>query len=140
VAIAYYGAYRLRFDEQRLEPNFPFFYRSLPLVMAAQMLALFFVGMYRTVWRRVGFAEVLSVAKGTLLGMFSAELLILHIYRFESYSRALFAIYAVLLAIMLMASHAFFALMSDLLERSGRPSTSLRVAISSPRWFKKRSG
>lgn len=149
VAIAYYGAYRLRFDEARLEPNFPFFYRSLPLVMAAQMLALFFVGMYRTVWRNLGFAEILSVIKGTLLGMFSAELFILHMYRFESYSRALFAIYAVLLAIMLTASHTFFALMSELLERSRKPAPSLPVGsnatpgggrgvvVMSPRWFRK---
>jgi len=116
VAIAYYGAYRLRFDEQELVPNFLFFYRSLPLVLAAQMLALFFMGLYRTVWEKVGWAEIVTVIKGTLLGMFSAELLILHLYRFESYSRALFAIYAVLLVAMLTISHSFFAFMDKRLE------------------------
>ena len=124
VAIAYYGAYRLRFDEELLGANFPYFYRSLPLIMGAQMLALFFVGIYKTVWRNFRFAEILSIVKGTLLGMFTAELAILHLYRFESYSRALFAIYAVLLALMLTASHALFVLLNGLLERSRKTAGS----------------
>lgn len=151
VAISYYVAYRLRFDETRFGPNFPFYYLSLPLVLAGQMLALFFVGMYRTVWRNFGFADIRMIAKGVLIGTFSAELLILHLYRFESYSRAVFVIYAVLLGVMLTAAHAGFSAMGELLDRNRQqaPGTDLRPQLhvidgqsssAAPRWFRKIGG
>ena len=44
VTIAYYSAYRLRFEGDDFTANFQFFYRSLPLVLAVQMTSLFAFG------------------------------------------------------------------------------------------------
>src|SRR5262249_49904516 len=52
ITASYYFAYRLRFEgPYEFLDNFPNFSRSLPVVLAAQMLAFFIVGVYRGVWR-----------------------------------------------------------------------------------------
>src|SRR4029079_5021365 len=54
IALAYYAAYRLKFEAEDFLANFQNLYRSLPLVVAIQLLAFFVVGVYRGVWRYFG--------------------------------------------------------------------------------------
>ena len=69
VAICYYAAYRLRFeDPEDFMKNFAIFSRSLPVVLAAQMVAFFVVGVYRGVWRHFGMMDTVVVAKGVFVG------------------------------------------------------------------------
>jgi UDP-GlcNAc:undecaprenyl-phosphate GlcNAc-1-phosphate transferase len=127
VTIAYYSAYRLRFEGNEFGVNFPFFYRSLPLVLAVQMVSLFLAGMYRGVWRYFGLTDSLAIARGVLLGMVAAELLILQLFRFDSYSRTVFIIYAVLLSALLVASRTSFRMIGNFLH--SRRTTVARVVI-----------
>jgi len=127
VAMAYYAAYRLRFEGSDFNVNFTSFYRSLPLVVAAQMLALFSVGIYRGVWRYFGMPDAIVVVKGVVLGVVGAQLVILYALRFEGYSRTVFAIDAVLLAIFLIASRASFRLIGETVQRNRNAAT--RVVI-----------
>jgi UDP-GlcNAc:undecaprenyl-phosphate/decaprenyl-phosphate GlcNAc-1-phosphate transferase len=127
VAIAYYAAYRLRFEGADFTVNFTAFYRSLPLVIAAQMLALFGVGIYRGVWRYFGMSDAIVVVKGVILGVVGAQLEILYLIRFEGYSRTVFAIYAILLAILLTASRGSFRLIGEFLQRNRNAAT--RVVV-----------
>ena len=67
VVIAYYGAYKLRFeDPEDFMRNFTSFSRSLPVVLAAQLVAFFIVGVYRGMWRHFGIMDTVTVAKGVL--------------------------------------------------------------------------
>jgi UDP-GlcNAc:undecaprenyl-phosphate/decaprenyl-phosphate GlcNAc-1-phosphate transferase len=128
VPIAYYAAYRLRFEgPEEFTLNFPAFYRSLPLVLATQMTALLAVGIYRGVWRYFGLMDAIAVAKGVLLGAISAQLGLLYIFRFQGYSRTVFAIYGVILFIILMASRASFELIAELLHRNRAAATRVIV-------------
>jgi UDP-GlcNAc:undecaprenyl-phosphate GlcNAc-1-phosphate transferase len=127
VAIAYYTAYRLRFEGVDFRTNFSSFYRSLPLVLSAQLIALFIVGIYRGVWRYFGLMDTVVVAKGVLLGTLGAQLAILYLFRFQSYSRTVFAIYAILLAVILTASRASFRLIGEFLHRNRKAA--VRVVI-----------
>src|SRR4051812_41782608 len=98
VAITYYAAYKLRFeDPEDFMRNFANFSRSLPVVLAAQLVAFFIVGVYRGTWRHFGMMDTVTVAKGVFVGAVSAQLVILYIYRFFSYSRTVFVIYGILL-------------------------------------------
>jgi UDP-GlcNAc:undecaprenyl-phosphate/decaprenyl-phosphate GlcNAc-1-phosphate transferase len=123
VALAYYTAYRLRFEGADFRQNFTSFYRSLPLVVAAQMLALFGVGIYRGVWRYFGLMDVIVVVKAVVLGTVAAQLAILYLLRFAGYSRTVFGIYAILLAILLTTSRASFRLIGEFLQRSRKATT-----------------
>ncbi|HKB12636.1 MAG TPA: hypothetical protein VKD69_18365 [Vicinamibacterales bacterium] len=124
VTICYYGAYRMRFeDPEDFMRNFGNFLRSMPVVLGAQMIAFFFVGVYRGVWRHFGMVDTLNVAKGVLLGTVGAELIILYVYRFSSYSRTVFAIYGILVLSAVTLSRASFRLVGEFMRRqrqSGR--------------------
>jgi UDP-GlcNAc:undecaprenyl-phosphate GlcNAc-1-phosphate transferase len=118
VTICYYAAYRMRFeDPEDFMRNFGMFLRSLPVVLASQMVAFFVVGVYRGVWRHFGMMDTLNVAKGVFLGTVCAQVVILYVYRFSSYSRTVFAIYGILLLTAVTVSRASFRLVSEFMRR-----------------------
>lgn len=127
IAIAYYSAYRLRFDVLQFRDYFPRFLESLPLVLGVQLLSLFVVGGYRGVWRYFGLMDGVTFAKGVGLGTLINVSLIAFLYRFQSYSRGVFVMYAALLMLLLLSSRASFRLMSEFAQR--RNQTGTRVVI-----------
>ena len=118
VVMCYYAAYRMRFEDPvEFMLNFQMFSRSLPVIVASQMVAFFVVGVYRGVWRHFGMMDTLVVARGVFLGAASALLVILGAFRFFAYSRTVFAIYAVLLLIAVTLSRASFRLVGEFMQR-----------------------
>ena len=118
VVMCYYAAYRMRFEDPvEFMVNFPTFSKSLPVIVAAQMVAFFAVGVYRGVWRYFGLSDTLVVARGVALGVTATMVVILGVYRFFAYSRTVFAIYAVLLLIAVTLSRASFRLVGEFLRR-----------------------
>jgi UDP-GlcNAc:undecaprenyl-phosphate GlcNAc-1-phosphate transferase len=117
IPLAYYTAYRLRFEGNLLALNYIYFIQSMPLVLASQLAALFIVGGYRGAWRHFGIMDAVVFGKGVLLGTTGAVLAILYIYRFEHYSRSVFLIYAALLMLLLSGSRASFRLVGEFVER-----------------------
>jgi UDP-GlcNAc:undecaprenyl-phosphate/decaprenyl-phosphate GlcNAc-1-phosphate transferase len=124
VVMCYYAAYRMRFEDPvEFMVNFETFTRSLPVIVASQMVAFFIVGVYRGVWRHFGMMDTLTVARGVFFGAVGALLVILGVYRFFAYSRTVFAIYAILLLMAVTLSRASFRLVGEFIRRqreSGR--------------------
>jgi UDP-GlcNAc:undecaprenyl-phosphate GlcNAc-1-phosphate transferase len=118
VSIAYYTSYRLRFEGVDFDRNFSIFYRSLPLVLSVQIVALFAVGTYRGVWRYFGLMDTVGIAKGVVLGTGIAVPIVLYVFRFEQYSRTVFIIDALLLTVLLTASRVSFRLIGEVLNRN----------------------
>ena len=128
VSLCYYTAYRLRFeDPYEYVNNVDQFYRSFPIVLSAQLIAFFVVGIYRGAWRHFGMMDSIGVAKGVFLGTLGAQLFILYVYHYFAYSRTVFAIYAVLVLIAVTLSRASFRLVGEFLQRQRRSGT--RVVI-----------
>ena len=128
VSACYYAAYRLRFeDPEDFMKNFQNFTSSFPLIVAVQMIGFFVAGVYRGVWRHFGLADTLVVARGVLFGAVATQLFILYAYRFFSYSRSVFLIYAVLLLLAVTLSRASFRLVGEFFQRQRQ--TGRRVAI-----------
>ncbi len=127
VAIAYYSAYRLRFDGAQFAQYFPRFLQSLPLVLGVQLVSLFVSGGYRGVWQYFGLMDGVTFAKGVGLGTLLNVSLLVYAYRFESYSRGVFVIFAALLMLLLCGSRASFRLISEFAQR--RNQKGLRVVI-----------
>jgi FlaA1/EpsC-like NDP-sugar epimerase len=117
IPLAYYSAYRLHFDSDALALNYMFFMRSLPVVLAAQLIALFVAGGYRGTWRFFGIMDAVVFAKSVALGTVLSILILLFAYHFEGYSRAVFVIYAALLLLMLVGSRASFRLVGEFVSR-----------------------
>src|SRR5262249_38806643 len=108
---------RLRFEGPQFGVNYHLFIESLPVVLASQLLALFVVGGYRGTWRYFGLMDAVVFGKGVLLGTAAAQLLILYVYRFESYSRSVFVIDAALLLLLLSGTRASFRLVGEFVLR-----------------------
>lgn len=117
VSLAYYAAYRLRFGGPQFAAMFPSFLSSLPLVLGIQMVAFFFVGVYRGVWRYFSLMDGVTLAKGVIFGTLAQVFVILYLYRFESYSRGVFVIYASLIMLFQGGSRASFRLISEFAQR-----------------------
>jgi UDP-GlcNAc:undecaprenyl-phosphate/decaprenyl-phosphate GlcNAc-1-phosphate transferase len=126
VVLAYYSAYRLRFEGAEYSEFFPSFIQSLPLVLGTQMVVFFVVGVYRGVWRYFGLMDGVILAKGVIAGTVLQVFLILYFYRFEHYSRGVFIIYAGTLVLFLAGSRASFRLISEFARRR-RPGQRLVV-------------
>ena len=80
-------------------------------------MAFFVVGTYRGVWRHFSLIDGVVIGKGVVLGAVASQLIILYLYRFESYSRVVFAFYAVLLMLVVTASRASFRLIGEFTSR-----------------------
>jgi UDP-GlcNAc:undecaprenyl-phosphate GlcNAc-1-phosphate transferase len=117
VTIAYYSAYRLRFEGPEFGVFFRSFLQSLPLVVGVQMVTLVGVGAYRGVWQYFGLMDAVTVVKGVVLGALTSVFLVVYLYRFENYSRGVFVIYAALLMLLLGGSRASFRLISEFAYR-----------------------
>jgi UDP-GlcNAc:undecaprenyl-phosphate GlcNAc-1-phosphate transferase len=117
ISLAYYAAYRLRFEGEDFMKNFNSLRLTLPVVVAAQMVAFFAVGVYRGVWRYFGLNDAVVVVFGALAGSTGALVLIMASPRFISYSRTVFAIDFVLAVGLVIASRASFRLIGEFVQR-----------------------
>jgi UDP-GlcNAc:undecaprenyl-phosphate GlcNAc-1-phosphate transferase len=99
----------------------------LPILIAAQLMALFVVGGYRGTWRYFGMMDAVVFGKGVALGTVAAQVVILYLYRFESYSRSVFVIDGVVLFLLLAGSRASFRLVGEFVLR--RSASGPRVVI-----------
>src|SRR4029079_4996335 len=110
VLIAYYSAWRLRFEGPVWSAYAGSYLQSVPIALAVQMVALFVVGAYRGAWRYFGLMDGVVFTKSVLLGTAGIVVAVLYVNRFETDSRSVFVVYAALLMLMLCASRASFRL------------------------------
>ena len=118
LAVAYYAAFRLRFQGPDFETFFPPFVRTLPIVMGMQVAGLYFAGKYRQVWRSVSAAELGTLIRGLALGVTGSVLFILIVFRFERFSRGVFIIDALVAWFLLVGTRALTTGIDDYLRRA----------------------
>ena len=104
LAIAYYAAFRFRFQGEAFTHFLPYFATSFPLILACQLGGLAIAGKYRQVWRLFGAAELMGILKGVAIGFAGSALLMLYMYGFVGFSRLVFVIDAVLLVFFVVGS------------------------------------
>jgi len=122
ITVAYYTAYLLRFEGD-IGPNFDFFLHSLPIVIACQILFFHLFGVYRGVWENTSVRDLISYGKAITAGTVLPMLILLFVYRFYSFSRAVFVIYWGLMLIMVSLSRLSFRLLDEGIrgaDRGGR--------------------
>ena len=127
VAVAYYAAYRLRFEGEAWGDNFPVFLESLPIVVGVQMVALAVTGAYRGLWRHFGLVDAVFCMRSVAAGTAAVVIVLLFAFRFASYSRTLFVVHALILVLLLVASRASFRLLGEFINR--RRKTGERVVV-----------
>jgi UDP-GlcNAc:undecaprenyl-phosphate GlcNAc-1-phosphate transferase len=124
--VAYYAAYRLRFETTYAVEQ-PLFVASLPFVVAAKMVAFAVLRTYRGLWRHTDMAALVRLAQAVALGEVLSVLAVAGIFRFHGYSRALFVVDGILLFFLLGGTRVAARLMAEGLRP--RPAGRKPVAI-----------
>ena len=127
IAVAYYAAYRLRFEGESLDNFLPYFTASLPAVLGCKLAALYGSGVYQRSWVTFGLRDVATVLRGVGLGSLLAVLTVAYLYRLEGFSRAVFVLDGLLLGVAIMGTRASFRAMS--MVASTRSKRSRRVVV-----------
>ncbi|MFZ7111130.1 MAG: glycosyl transferase [Desulfatiglandales bacterium] len=128
VTLAYYVAYLLRFEGPvyyMIGPDFGCFLKSLPIVLACQIFCFYALGIYRGTWESAGLSDVLDYMKAVVAGTVLTMLILLFLYRFQGFSRAVFVIYGVLLLIFVFLSRFSFRMVDERIkkgDRRGKPT------------------
>jgi UDP-GlcNAc:undecaprenyl-phosphate GlcNAc-1-phosphate transferase len=124
VTVSYYTSYLLRF-EGALGGNFEFFLKSLPVLIACQIFSMYLFGVYKGVWESAGLRDLVGYIKAVTAGTVMAMLIPLFLYRFESFSRAVFVIHWVIMIILVSLSRLSFRLLDEGIRKAkgnGRPA------------------
>jgi FlaA1/EpsC-like NDP-sugar epimerase len=96
-------------------------------VLGCKLAALYGSGLYQRSWVTFGLRDVAAVARGVGLGSLFAVLFSAYVNRLEGFSRAVFLIDALLLALAIVATRASFRAMN--LVASTRNKRSRRVLV-----------
>jgi UDP-GlcNAc:undecaprenyl-phosphate/decaprenyl-phosphate GlcNAc-1-phosphate transferase len=117
IALAYYASLRIRFQGEELTVFLAPFARSFPIVVGSQLAGLWVAGKYRQIATRFGAVELLTILRGIMLGVASSVILVLFLYRFEGFSRAMFVVDAVILSFVLVGSRVALSTIDDYLRK-----------------------
>ena len=118
VSFGYWLAYFLRFEGELYVTNFPMFLGSLPIVQASLLTAYFAFGVYRGMWRYTSITDLVTYVKAVTTGVVLSMLVILFLYRFQGYSRTVFAIYWGISVFFLAGSRLSFRLIAESVRRN----------------------
>lgn len=122
IAVSYYSSYVLRF-EGNIGGNINFFLKSLPILIALQIISNFALGVYKGIWEKAGLRDLFSYAKSISLASMLCILLLVFLYRFESFSRAVFIIYWGIMLVVFSLSRLFFRVLDEKISKSKQKGT-----------------
>jgi UDP-GlcNAc:undecaprenyl-phosphate GlcNAc-1-phosphate transferase len=113
VILSYWASYAIRFPPD--SPAWALFIRTLPVLVFVKMSVFLAMGVYRGLWRYTSMSDLIVFGKAVILSSVASLILILFAFRFEGYSRKVFAIDAVLMFLLLAGSRLAFRLFRQML-------------------------
>jgi UDP-GlcNAc:undecaprenyl-phosphate GlcNAc-1-phosphate transferase len=128
ITLSYYVSYTLLFGPLENSPNWSLFITTAPLLVILKLGSFLFVGVYRGLWRYTSIDDLITFAKGVVLGSALSVLSILLLFRFQNFSRAVFVLDAIILLMALVGSRMAFRLIRQVLP-AGAAIDGRRVLI-----------
>src|SRR5689334_9575898 len=113
IILSYWASYAINFPANSLA--WQLFIRTLPVLVFMKMSVFLVMGVYRGLWRYTSMSDLIVFGKAVVLSSVASLILILFAFRFEGYSRKVFAIDAVLMFLLLAGSRLAFRLFRQLL-------------------------
>ena len=129
VALAYYTAYLLRFDGDMPAEQIAIFIRTLPLMLAIQIVSFLVGGVYKGIWRYSGFDELIRIAGSIGAGSLVSGMIVLLFYNFHGPSRAVFILNGLLALLFVGASRFSFRLLAALIVGRQQPAPDSRPVL-----------
>lgn len=110
ITLAYYAAFVIVLGPIERSGAWDLFIKSVPILVLLKLGAFLATGVYRGLWRYTSVSDFLTYAKGVALGSVISIIALVLIYRFEFFSRTVFAVDALLLLSALIGSRMAFRL------------------------------
>ena len=119
IALAYYGAFVLRWDGRLPDEQLQIFLKTLPLVIIIQMTSFLVGGVYRGLWRYVGITDLMMIARAVLSGATVSTVVVFVMYRFRGPSRAVALLDMLLLLVFVSVSRISFVVLKAIIVGRG---------------------
>lgn len=130
ITVSYYLSYYLRFETATaIKDATPYFLQSLPIILPVCLFWFYVAGVYRGIWRLITVSDVGRYIKGVASGIGTSAFLLVLLFRFHGYSRAVFIIFGVLLFLMVVGSRLSFRILDDMVRRRTQRSRKVNVVI-----------
>lgn len=108
IVLAYWSAYAIKFEPFSNSPAWKLFLRTLPVLVVVRLAAFLVFGVYRGIWRYTSMDDLLTFAKAVVAGSIVSMTIVLFKFRFQGFSRAVFAIDALVMLLLLAGSRIAF--------------------------------
>lgn len=108
IVLAYWSAYAIKFEPFSDSPAWKLFLRTLPVLVVVRLAAFLIFGVYRGIWRYTSMDDLITFAKAVAAGSIVSMTIVLFKFRFQGFSRAVFAIDALVMLLLLAASRIAF--------------------------------
>src|SRR5215216_1971291 len=118
IILAYWSAYAINFPPA--SPAWNLFMRTLPVLVFVKMSVFLVMGVYRGLWRYTGMSDLVVFAKAVIVSSVASVLMVLFVFRFEGFSRTVFATDAVLMFMFLAGSRLAFRLFRQLIPAANK--------------------
>jgi UDP-GlcNAc:undecaprenyl-phosphate GlcNAc-1-phosphate transferase len=82
-------------------------------MLACQTFSFYIMGVYRGIWESTGIKDLIGYVKAITIGTVMPMLILLFIYRFQSFSRAVFVIYWGVMLLLVSMSRLSIRLLDD---------------------------
>ncbi|MFC1521693.1 hypothetical protein ACFL6Y_04715 [Elusimicrobiota bacterium] len=128
LSAAYLLSYVIRFEDTALD-HMRVIEASLPIVLFCQLLSMAACGVYSGVWRYSSVTDTLALLKGLFWGILSSVVIILAIWRFNEFSRALFVVDFLVACAFLCSSRFAFKMLDAVIPRTNGKSEDRCVLI-----------
>jgi UDP-GlcNAc:undecaprenyl-phosphate GlcNAc-1-phosphate transferase len=128
IILSYWAAYAIKFGPLSGSPAWRLFIRTLPVLVFVKMSTFLVMGVYRGIWRYTSIDDLIVFGKAVALSSIASLLVVLFAFRFEGYSRTVFALDAAVMFLFLAGSRMAFRLFRQLLPATSR-QTGSRVLI-----------
>ncbi|MFY9555311.1 MAG: hypothetical protein WAV20_11910 [Blastocatellia bacterium] len=115
IALAYYGAFVLRWDGRLPDEQLNIFLKTLPLVIIIQLSFFLFGGVYRGLWRYVGITDLLLIARAVASGATVSTIAVFVMYWFRGPSRAVALLDMLLLVLLVSVSRVSFLMLKAMI-------------------------
>jgi UDP-GlcNAc:undecaprenyl-phosphate GlcNAc-1-phosphate transferase len=108
IVLAYWSAYAIKFEPFSNSPAWKLFLRTLPVLVVVRLAAFLVFGVYRGIWRYTSMDDLMTFAKAVAAGSIVSMTIVLFKFRFQGFSRAVFAIDALVMLLLLAGSRIAF--------------------------------
>ncbi|MCB1864618.1 MAG: polysaccharide biosynthesis protein [Chromatiales bacterium] len=111
---AWLGAYWLRFNLGPIPDSFSSVaWGALPVVLAVQVMAFWYFGLYRGVWRFASLPDLVRIGKAVLTGVVIIGVTLFLTVRASGVPRSVLPLYALLLLVLLGGPRLFYRWLKD---------------------------